>query len=549
MIGFPELPEATSWSAAREGFEWRLPAAYNIAWLISGRWAAADPERTALIALGPEGARRWSHREIWAASGRFANVLAAAGVGRGDRVAVLLPQSAETLICWLATIRLGAVIVPLFTLFGEDALAYRLADSGAKALLTDTANLPKVAAIRERAPDLVAVWQVEGPGAGAEGMPEAMARAREAAPVAETGPDDPALLSYTSGTTGPPKGALHGQRVLAAHVVGARMVYDFLPKPGDLMWTPADWAWMGGSMNAMAPALYHGVPLVAHRMTKFDPERAFALMAAEKVTVAFFPPTALKLMRRAPDPRRFGAALRTVGSAGEAMGAEVLAWGREAFGLSINEYYGQTECNMLIGNNARLMRPKPGWTGMVMPGHEAAILGPDLVERPWGKVGEIAIAAPDAGLFLGYWRNPEKTAEKLVTGPDGRRWLLTGDEGNRDAEGYFRFESRTDDVITSSGYRVGPTEIEDCLAAHPSVAVAAVVGAPDPIRTEAIRAFVKLAPGAEGGDRAAAALIAHVRLRLSPHLAPVSVDFLDEIPVTATGKIMRRELRARFTEG
>ncbi len=304
MIAFPEMPEAATWAEARAAFRWAPPARYNIADLICGRWAEAAPERTALIAIGAGGRRLWTFRELWRASARFANALEAAGVEAGDRVAVLLPQSAEALTVWLGAIRRGAVICPLFTLFGEEALEYRLRDSGAKALVTDAANMPKVAAIRERLPDLRAVWRVEGPGDGVAGLADALARAKDEAPVAPTGPDDPALLSYTSGTTGPPKGALHAQRVLAAHVTGARIAYDFLPHEGDVMWTPSDWAWMGGSMNAMAPALFHGVPLIAHRMAKFDPERAFALMAEERVRLAFLAPTALKLMRRVPNPAR-----------------------------------------------------------------------------------------------------------------------------------------------------------------------------------------------------------------------------------------------------
>ncbi|MEX2520880.1 MAG: AMP-binding protein [Paracoccaceae bacterium] len=548
-IAFTELAPAPTWAAARAGFEWRLPVRYNIADLICERWARAAPERVALISLEPTGADRLrSYGELSRDSSRLANALAATGVKRGDRVAVLLPQSAEALLAWLAAIKLGAVITPLFTLFGEEALEYRLADSGALALLTDRANMPKIEAIRARLPALHTVLCVEGSDAGAEGLGETLSRARDTFETAITGPDDPALLSYTSGTTGPPKGALHGQRVLAAHVVGARMVYDFMPHPGDLMWTPADWAWMGGSMNAMAPALFHGVPLLAHRMGKFDPDRAFDILARHRVRCAFFPPTALKLMRRVEAPQRFGADLRVVGSAGEAMGGEVLAWGREAFGAPVNEFYGQTECNMVIGNNARLMTPKPGSMGLALPGHEAAVLDAELEPVSPGQAGELAIRAPDSGLFLGYWNQPEKTKEKLRRDARGQLWMLTGDVATRGAEGYFRFESRADDVITASGYRVGPTEIEECLAGHPAVAVAAVIGEADPVRTEVIRAFVTLAPGAEAGDALVAALIAHVKLRLSPHLAPVAVDFIEEMPVTASGKIMRRKLRARLKE-
>lgn len=550
MITFPEIARAESWRGAHEGFAWNLPARYNIADLITDRWARAAPERLALIDLDETGReQRWSYQALSRRAAQFANCLAAHGVKQGDHVGVLLPQSSAALITWLGALKLGAVVTPLFTLFGEDALRYRLRDSSCAALVTDRENLPKIAAIRDDLPDLRLLLLADGAAAGAEDFGALLNRAKDDAATAPTGPDDPALLSYTSGTTGAPKGALHGQRVLAAHVVGARMVYDFLPHPGDLVWTPADWAWMGGSMNALAPALYHGIPVLAHRMSRFDPERAFDLLAKQNVRAACFPPTALKFMRQVERPQRFGHDLRIVVSAGESMGAETLAWGREAFGAPLNEFYGQTECNMVIGNNARLAPQKPGSMGQALPGHEAAVLGPDLQELGPDEPGELAIRAPDAGLFLRYLNMPEKTAEKLREGPDGRRWMLTGDVVTRDEEGYFRFASRTDDVITHSGYRVGPAEIEDCLSAHKAVSLAAVVGEPDAVRTETICAFIRLTPGAKGDAETAKELIAHVRARLSPHLAPSRIEFTEDIPVTATGKIMRRELRARLTGG
>lgn len=533
---FDELAPADTWAELAAGRSWRPPARFNIAEMICERWAAHAPDRLALVDLDASGAaKNWSYGELSRRSSQLANVLRAQGVGRGDRVAVLLPQSAETLLTHLATYKLGAILVPLFTLFGEDGLAYRLADSGARALVTDRANFPKIAAISDELPDLAFTLVV------GDGFHRALAAAKDSFECAVTGPDDPALISYTSGTTGAPKGVLHGHRVLAAHAVGARVAYDFLPHKGDLMWTPADWAWMGGSMNAMGPSLYHGVPLLAYRMARFDPEEAFALMAREKVRLAFLPPTAMKLMKAVRTPARFGHNLRAVGSAGEAMGADLLDWGQSAFGLTINEFYGQTECNMVIGNNARLARPEPGSMGRAMPGHSVAVLDAEGAERPWGEAGELAIRADDPGMFLRYWNKPEQTAEKFING-----WLLTGDVAVMDGEGRFRFSSRTDDVITSSGYRIGPTEIEDCLSGHPAVAVAAVVGAPDPVRTEIVCAFVKAAPDVVPDDATAAALIAYVRTRLSPHMAPARIEFVEEIPMTATGKIMRRELRAQL---
>jgi acetyl-CoA synthetase len=539
------LAPGRSWDALRAGFAWEIPERFNIAEALVGGWARAEPERLALIHLRGDGAvERWRHVDLDRAARRLANALAARGVGRGDRVAVLLPQSPETLILHLAAYRLAAIAVPLFTLFGEEGLAYRLADSGAVALVTDAANLPKIAAIRDRLPDLRLVLCTDGPAEGADGWAETLARASDAQTPAVTGPEDPAFLSYTSGTTGPPKGALHAHRCLIGHLPGVRLVHDFLPQPGDVMWTPADWAWMGGLCNVMMPALYWGVPLISHRMEKFDPERAFRLMAEQGVTCAFFPPTALKLMRTVARPERFGLRLRTLGSGGEALGAELLAWGKDALGVEIAEFYGQTECNKVLANNPAIMAVKPGSMGRAVPGYDIAILDAEGRELPPGETGEIAMRRGGASMFLGYWGLPEKTAEKFVGD-----WLRSGDEGRMDGQGYVFFSSRTDDVITSSGYRIGPSEVEDCLSGHPAVAMAAVVGLPDPVRTEIVAAFVTLRPGAPKMDDALReALASHVRARLGAHVAPRRVEQVEALPTTATGKIMRREIKRRAVE-
>ena len=257
-----------------------------------------------------------------------------------------------------------------------------------------------------------------------------------------------------------------------------------------------------------------------------------------RIRNAFLPPTALKMMRSAAGC--LDSPMRTIASAGEALGGELLGWGRESLGLSINEFYGQTECNLVLGNCASIMAVKPGSTGKPFPGSDVAILDSEGNELPPGETGEIAIHRGDAAMFLEYWNDSEKTAEKF-TG----NWMRTGDEGRMDADGYFWFASRSDDVITSSGYRIGPSEIENCLTGHPAVGIAACIGLPDPLRTEIVKAFVTLGPGGEGTPALADALIAHVRTRLSPHAAPRLIEFIETMPVTATGKIMRRELRAR----
>ena len=535
VAGQPSVAPGDDWDALTARFRWPRRRHYNIAEAACDGWARHAPDRLALRHLGPEGVRDWSYGALARASRRLANGLAARGVGRGDRVALLLPQSPEALLTHLAAYRLGAIVVPLFTLFGEDGLRFRLADSGAAALVTDAANLPKIVGIRDALPDLRTVLSIDGPGPDVLDFDATLAAASETHDTADTGPDDPSFLSYTSGTTGPPKGALHGQRVLIGHVPGVYLAHEGLGQPGDLIWTPSDWAWMGGLTNVLLPALALGVPVVAHRMAKFEPEAAARVMADLGVRNGFFAPTALKLMRQAGTSVP---GLRSVASAGEALGAELLDWGRGAFGLAINEFYGQTECNVVIGNCAALFPTRPGSAGRAIPGHRVAILGAAGAPLAPGEIGEIAVRAPDPTMFLGYWNNPEKTAEKYRG-----RWLLTGDEGWIDEEGYIFFHARADDVITSSGYRIGPGEIEECLSGHQDVVLAAVVGMPDPIRTELVTAFVVPRAGA-ALDELEAALIGRVRARLSAHVAPRRVVFVETLPMTASGKIQRRLLRA-----
>ena len=521
-----------SWEAVRAAFRWRLPARYNIAEHACERHAASG--RPALVCPDPAGGepRLWSFRELSRLSNRLANALAAAGIGRGDRVAVLLGQGVETGLAHLAAYKLGAVALPLFTLFGEEALAYRLGHSGAKALITDAEGRQKVAALDLPALSLVVAEDFWG----------LVERASDRFEAAATGPDDPALLIYTSGTTGPPKGALHGHRVLPGHLPGVALPQEFFPQPGDLFWTPADWAWAGGLLDVLLPAWAAGVPVLASRPGKFDPEEAFALIARCGVRNAFLPPTALKMMRQAPPAaqRAPGLAMRSIGSGGESLGAELLDWGRDVFGLTINEFYGQTECNLVVGNCASLFPVRPGWLGRAIPGHEVAVLDGGGNRLPPGEAGEIAVRRPDPVMFLGYWRDEEATAAKF-----NGDWLLTGDLGVQDEDGAFRFVGREDDVISSAGYRIGPGEIEECLMGHPAVAMAAAVGAPDPVRGEIVKAFVVLRAGEAPTGRLDAALRAHVRDRLSAHEYPRAVEFVPALPMTATGKVRRRDLRLR----
>jgi acetyl-CoA synthetase len=533
------LPIRKSYEALRRDFRWQVPARFNIAGACLGR-AASDADAPAILHAASDGrVERWTYGRLARDSARLANALAAHGVASGDRVAILLPQMPQTAITHLAAWRLGAISVPLSVLFGVDALAYRLGDCGAAALVTNRACAEKVAGLRERLDGLRLVISVDGPGEGAEDWGALIERALDRQAPADTGPDDPAVMVYTSGTTGQPKGALHGHRVLLGHLPGVQFSHEFLPRPGDLLWTPADWAWAGGLFNVLLPGVYFGIPVVAHHAGKFDPEAAFALMAAQGVRNAFIPPTALKMLRAVPEPRRrHDLRLRTIASGGESLGREAYEWGRAALGLAINEFYGQTECNYVLSSCAALGVSRPGAIGRPVPGHEVAIIDEAGQPLPAGAQGQIAVRAPDPVMFLEYWGRPEATRDKLV-GP----WMTTGDQGVADADGFVAFVGRDDDVITSSGYRIGPGEIEDCLIGHPAVRLAAAIGKPDPVRTEIVKAYVVLNDGYRPGEALAGEIAAWVRERLSAHEYPREVAFVEAMPLTTTGKVIRRHFR------
>jgi acetyl-CoA synthetase len=349
------------------------------------------------------------------------------------------------------------------------------------------------------------------------------------------------MMVYTSGTTGQPKGALHGHRVLLGHLPGVETYNDFFPQAGDRIWTPADWAWAGGLLNVMLPGLHYGVPVVASRLEKFDPEEAFALMARAQIRNAFIPPTALRMLRAARNPQgRHDIRMRSIGSGGESLGAETYEWGKSAFGITINEFYGQTECNIVLGACGAQGISKPGAIGKPVPGHRVAVIDGEGRALKSGEVGQIAVQRPDPVMFLEYWGRPDATREKFIGD-----WMTTGDQGVMDEEGYFSFVGRDDDVITSSGFRIGPSEIEDCLIRHPAVALAAAVGKPDALRTEIVKAFIVLKQGHAPSEELAAEIQTFVKTRLSGHEYPREVAFIDDMPMTTTGKVIRRLLRER----
>ncbi len=539
------LPEGAGYEDVYARFRWAVPSTFNIAISVCDRHAR-DRSRLAMIYEDAEGrVSEHTFAEFQARSNQFAHVLAALGVRRGDRVGIVLPQRPETAVAHLAAYKLGAVALPLSTFFGPEALGYRLRHSGARVAVTDVQSLETILAIRETLPDLGHVVAVGGADArGIVDYHQAIADASDSFEPVATASDDPALIIYTSGTTGPPKGALHAHRVLLGHLPSIEFCHEYFPKPGDRFWSPADWAWIGGLIDVLLPSWYYGVPVVAYRQSKFDPERAFEIMGRHHVRNSFLVPTMLKMMRQVGDPRaRYGVDLRSIFTGGEPAGEEVIRWSEDVLGVTPNEGYGQTEANLVVGNCSQLMPVKPGSMGRPVPGHTVEVLTEDGRPAPVGEIGEVAVRRPDPVMFLGYWSDPQATREKFRGD-----WLLTGDLARKDEDGYFWFVSRKDDVISSGGYRIGPGEIEDCLAGHPAVAVAAVVGVPDPVRGEVVKAFVLLRDAVRGTPELGRELSEHVRRRLAAHEYPREVEFVDSLPTTTTGKIKRGDLRQRERE-
>ena len=522
-------------------FRWEIPEFYNIGVDICDKWAH-QRYRLALIYEDENGlVEKYSFWDLKRLSNGLANGLKANGIGPGDRFGILLPQSPEAGIAHIATYKMGAVVIPLFTLFGADALEYRLSNSEAKGIVTNEANLPKILEILDRLPHLKTIILTRGKAPDdVLSFWELIEKGSSVFQPLKTRADDPAFISYTSGTTGPPKGAYHAHRVLLGHLPGIQFPHNFFPKEDDLFWTPADWAWMGGFMDALLPSWHYGIPVVAHRAKKFDPEDVFHLLAKYGIRNAFMPPTALKMMRQVQDPRsRHDYAMRTIGSGGEALGEELLEWGREVMGLTINEFYGQTEVNLVVGSCSEVMEIRPGSMGKAIPGHEVEVVDGSGEPLPPGAVGEIAIKRPNPVMCIEYWKNPEATRESYIND-----WWLTGDLAKKDEDGYFWFVGRKDDLITSSGYRIGPAEIEDCLMKHPAVGMVAVVGSPDKIRTEVVKAFIIPKAGITPGPELEEEIKKFVKVRLAAHEYPREIEFVTELPMTNTGKIIRRKLKA-----
>jgi acetyl-CoA synthetase len=546
-------------------FGWHVPLHFNMAEVCSHRWAA-DPttsQQTAVIACEPDRPERHhSFGQLQEQANRLSNALAALGVQRGDRVAIVLPQRFETAVAYMAVLQMGAVGMPLSQLFGPDALEFRLHDSEAVVAICDASTLSGLLSVSAQCPLLRQVIAVDAAATGVLDWASVLAQESSAFDPVQTLADEAAVLIYTSGTTGNPKGALIPHRALIGNLTGFVCSqnwfgfdpYDASVRSQAVFWSPADWAWTGGLMDALLPTLYFGRPIVGYN-GRFTPQTAFELMQRYGVTHTFLFPTALKAMMKAfPAPAlQFNLKLQAIMSAGESVGDAVFAYCRDHMGVTVNEMFGQTEINYIVGNCERLYPARPGSMGKGYPGHRVAVIDDDGHECPVGVPGDVAVhrldvhGDPDPIFFLGYWKNEAATRAKF-TSDMANSWCRTGDLAVCDADGYLWYQGRSDDVFKAAGYRIGPSEIENCLVKHAAVANAAVVPKPDAERGALVKAYVVLTPGTLGDDALIASLQAHVKGKLAPYEYPKEIEFVAALPMTTTGKVQRRVLRLQEDE-
>ncbi|HEY6394167.1 MAG TPA: AMP-binding protein [Candidatus Binataceae bacterium] len=542
MLGLKEqtVKGAASFADARAKHRWQISPDYSVAWDCLDRHTALR-ERVALYYEDDAGhTARYTFAQMIAASNRLANALRGLGIARGDVVAIHTPQRPETAITHIALYRLGAIALPISKLFGPDAIKYRLQNSCAKAILMEPDTVEKMDGVdRADLPDFKHVI-VAGASRGGLAFDDLLAKGSADFTIGETSAEDPILLMYTSGTTGDPKGVLHVARYVLGHN-GIDYSYNFL-RDGDLYYSPADWAWAGGLLDGLLGIWPYGIPVLAYQSkARFDPEVTFRLLQKYAASVGLYPPTALKVMREVRHPReKYGLKLRCIVSGAEPVSPELGRWVDEELKVEFNQGFGQTEANYFIGTCSALEKPVLEPLGKPYPGHDVTVVSPDGVPLETGEKGEIAIRRDSPVVMREYWKNPSAMTEKFKG-----EWCVTGDLGHMDDQGYVYFQGRADDVIKSSGYRIGPAEIEAKIMEHKAVASCAVIGIPDPQRGQAIKAFVKLLPGFTPSDQMTREIQAHVKTRLAAHESPREIAFVDDFPVTVTGKIMRRELRER----
>lgn len=524
-----------------ESFEWHVPQYLNMASEVFDRWSQ-DRRRIALYVERGDGGRDvWSYWQLIRLAKRYANYLRSLGIERGDRVALVMDQGAELAALHLAIYAIGAVALPMSKLYGPETYAHILTDSQAKALVVAEGPAQKIRPILGLLPLLTTVVVHGASIEGEEPLADALVHSAEFEPVNSLA-DDPALLVYTSGSSGHPKGALHGHQILEGYLLTFRLFFNIRFDESTVFYTPSDWAWVGGLLDILLPALVLGHPVVADEQ-RFSAERAFEVMGRNGVTHAFLTPTTLKMMAQVPSPKEsFDLDLRVIASGGESVADELHGWADREFGAVVNEFYGLTEVNHLVGGCEALGTGRPGWMGLPYPGRIVALLDSDGVEPADGEVGEIGVRPGDPTQMLEYWGKPDATAKRIRHG-----WIMTGDQAVRNADGYIRYLGRDDDMISSAGYRIGPAEVEECLLRHPAVSEVGVIPAPDSTRGQIVMAFVVLAQGYEASEQLTGELQQQVKIQLAAYKYPRLIEYVEDMPKTTTGKINRKLLVASLT--
>jgi len=551
LVDYETARSAFSWEAARRDLD-GLPGGrgLNIAYEAVDRHVAhGRGDRLALRWLGKDGdSRDLTYRDLAAQTNRFANVLRVLGLGKGDCVFALLPRIPELYVACLGTLKNTSVFSPLFSAFGPEPIAARIGLGEGRVLVTtDALYKKKVAQVRSTLPKLEHVLLVRTTTAplpeGTRDLDELLSIASPRFEIPPTDPEDMALLHFTSGTTGKPKGAVHVHQAVVAHHATGKLALDFHPE--DVFWCTADPGWVTGTSYGVIAPLTHGIANIVDE-ADFDAERWYGILRDQKVSVWYTAPTAVRMMMRAGAAvaRRFETpALRFIASVGEPLNPEAVLWGQEAFGLPIHDNWWQTETGGIMVANFPSMAIRPGSMGRPLPGVEAAIVkrseaGIEIARV--GEEGELALRRGWPSMFRAYLHDDERYRKCFVGD-----WYLTGDLARRDEDGYFWFVGRADDVIKSSGHLIGPFEVESALLEHPAIAEAGVIGKPDPLAMEIVKAFVSLKPGYEPSPALERELLGFARTRLGAAVAPKEIAFVPSLPRTRSGKIMRRLLKAR----
>lgn len=544
LVDYEKAYRRFSWKQAEAELAWfagkRLNAAFNA---VDRHLSGPRKNKVALYWEGEDGEKKkFTFAELSRLSSKFANVLKKLGVERGNRVFFFLPRVPEIYFGFLGAIKAGAIAGTLFSAFGPQAIFDRLESSSARILVTNKTLLPRVSRVRKKLPHLEKILLVDEEKSGKEflSLSKLMEKADEDFEVAQTLPSDPAFMLYTSGTTGKPKGVVHQQLAILTEHQSAKWALDL--SEDDVYWCTADPGWVTGIAYEILGSWSNGASTLVYE-GRFDPEKWYQLIDEYGVNVWYTAPTAIRMLAAAPiklSQKYDFSSLRHLASVGEPLNPDSVYWGIKIFKLPFHDNYWQTETGGIVIANFPSLPIKPGSMGKPLPGIFAAVVDDKGRKLPPGKEGNLALAPSWPSMMTKIWRRPEKYDSYFVNG-----WYITGDRAVRDRQGYFWFVGRSDDVIKTAGERVGPFEVESALVSHPAVIEAAVIGKPDPIRGEIIKAFVALASGYKGSKDLLEKLQKHVKTHLSGHAYPREIEFVDKLPKTRSGKIVRRLLRAK----